>query len=526
MGTDRIQSFLNGRWQDGAGSGLPLYNPATEEVIGSASTDGLDLSEALDFARRTGGPALRRMTFSQRALLLEAIAGAMQEAREALIDSAMVNGGCTRGDAKFDIDGAILVFNHYAELGKTLGERTTLLDGDGIQLGRSPRFWAQHTYVPRHGVAVLVNAFNFPAWGFAEKAACALLAGMPVLNKPATPTVHTAGLMTRLMVEKANLPAGVYSFLAGEPGDLVEHLTGQDVLAFTGSAATGRKLRAHPVIVERSVPINVEADSLNAAVLGPDVDDDSETYALFIREVVREMTQKTGQKCTASRRILVSADHAERVAEQIGEGLGELVIGDPRAPNVRMGPVASSQQRDSVREGIAAMGTEAEVAWGDPSKPVEAVGVPEGRGYFVAPVLFRANDASTARIVHEREVFGPVATMLVYDGSVEQASALVRRAEGGLVTSVYSNDRAFAAGMTGELAPYHGRVYLGSEKMASVAMGSGLVLPQCVHGGPGRAGGGEELGGVRGIHHYMHRVALQGARAMIERLTDSKSSST
>ena len=523
MATDRIQSFLFSQWHDGDGDGIALLNPATEEVVAHASTDGLDLAAALDFARRTGGPALRQMTFVERAAMLERIAATLQDAREPLIDSAMVNGGCTRGDAKFDVDGACLVFSHYAELGRTLGDRATLLDGDGIQLGRSPRFWGQHVYVPRHGVAVLINAFNFPAWGFAEKAACALLAGMPVLNKPATPTAHTAWLMSRLLVEKADLPPGAYSFLAGEPGDLIDHLDSQDVLAFTGSAQTGRRLRAHPVVVERSVTVNIEADSLNAAVLGPDLSDDDEAYALFIREVVREMTQKTGQKCTASRRILVPDSMVEQVVEAIGEGLAEIVVGDPRDKGVRMGPVASAKQRDSIREGLAALKDEADVVWGDPESPVDTVGVPQGRGFFVGPTLLRVRNVDEATQVHEREVFGPVSTLLTYDGSAERAVDIVRRGRGGLVTSVYSNDRDFLEAVTVGLAPFHGRVYLGSEKMASVALGSGLVLPQCVHGGPGRAGGGEELGGIRGIHHYMHRVALQGARATIERLTGSRS---
>lgn len=522
MGTDRIQSFLMGAWHDGAGDGHPLFNPATEEVIAAASTEGLNLGAALEFARKTGGPPLRAMTFVQRAGVLERIGALMVESREPLIESAMVNGGCTRGDAKMDVDGAALVFNHYAELGKSLGDRTTLIDGDGIQLGRTPRFWGQHVLVPRHGVAVLVNAFNFPAWGFAEKAACALLAGMPVLNKPALPTAHTAWLLSTLIVEKADLPTGAYSFLAGEPADLVEHLTEQDVLAFTGSAATGKRLRAHPRIVDRSVKINVEADSLNAAVLGPDVDDDGETFDLFIREVAREMTQKTGQKCTASRRILVPASAVDRVVAQLGDALGEVVIGNPSDKTVRMGPVASAKQHASVREGLAALRTEADVVWGDPDEIVDAVGAPAGKGYFVGPVLLRARDPETARLVHEREVFGPVSTILVYDGSPAQAIDWVCRGQGGLVTSVYSDDRVFCEKMVAELGAFHGRVYLGSEKMASVALGPGLVLPQCVHGGPGRAGGGEELGGLRGVHHYMHRVAIQGARAMVERVAGTQ----
>ena len=521
MGADRIQSLLSGRWQLGEGDGVPLYNPATEHVIAQASTTGLDLGDALAHARQTGGPNMRRMTFAERGALLERMANAMHEAREALIESAIVNGGCTRSDAKFDLDGAALVLHHYAEIGRSLGDRRIILDGEGTPLGRSPRFWAQHMWVPRHGVAVLINAFNFPAWGFAEKAACALLAGMPVLNKPATPTAHTAWLMSKLFDEKADLPPGSYSFLAGEPGDLLDHVDAQDVVAFTGSATTARRLRAHPRIIDTAARLNVEADSINGAVLDVGIDVDSETYALFVREVVREMTQKTGQKCTATRRILVPSGLVDRVATDIGDQLGEVVIGNPKDSSVRMGPVASAAQREAVREGLAILTSEADCAWGEPDQPVKAVGVPSGKGYFVAPVLLRVRDATRAVAVHQHEVFGPVSTIVPYD-TAEEAIALVTRAGGGLVASVYGNDRRFLEEVALGLAPYHGRIYIGSEKMASVALGAGAVAPQCVHGGPGRAGGGEELGGVRGIHHYMQRVAVQGARAYVERFTASK----
>ncbi|MEQ8278274.1 MAG: 3,4-dehydroadipyl-CoA semialdehyde dehydrogenase [Deltaproteobacteria bacterium] len=519
MATDRIQSYLEGRWQDGEGEGAPLVNPATEDVVATATTAGIDFAAGLAHARKVGVANLGALTFAERGALLQRMSTALHDQREALIASAIANGGCTRGDAKFDIDGAILVFSHYAELGAELGDKKILADGDGIQLGRSPRFWGQHVFVPREGVAILINAFNFPAWGFAEKAACALLAGMPVITKPATATAHTAWLSTKAIVEAADVPEGAFGFIGGGVGDLLDHVTGQDILAFTGSASTGAMLRSNPKIVEKSVHVNVEADSLNAAVLGPDLDLGSEGFSLFVREVSREMTQKTGQKCTAVRRIFLPEANADEVIEALGERLTGLVIGDPSNEDVRMGPLASARQLADVEKGIALLREEADVVVGDPDKPFDK---PNGKGFFFAPVLLKARDPQTARHVHEHEVFGPVATVLTYSGDAAEAIELVRKGEGGLVTSVYSDDKAFTEQMVLGLAPFHGRVYLGSSKVRNHAMGSGLVLPQCVHGGPGRAGGGEELGGLRGVQHYMHRVAIQGSRPMVEKICDTK----
>lgn len=525
MGIVRIESYLEGRWQAGEGDGAALVNPTTEEVVATASSAGIDFGAALRFAREKGGPALRELSFVQRAELLQKMAAALQEAREPLIDSAVLNGGCTRGDAKFDVDGAILVLSAYAELGKTLGERRFLADAEGIQLGRSPRLWAQHVWVPKPGVAVLINAFNFPAWGFAEKAACALLAGMPVITKPATSTALTAWETTRVLVNANVLPAGALAFIGGSAGNLLDQLTAQDVLAFTGSAATGAKLRTHPRVVAEGVKVNVEADSLNAAVLGPDVELGSEVMDLFVKEVSREMTQKTGQKCTAVRRIFVPEDKVAEVIEALGSRLGELKIGDPSQAEVRMGPLATKDQLEDVRAGVARLREDADVVWGDPAAAVSPIGAPAGKGYFFAPVLLKARDAKQAPHVHNHEVFGPVATILPYSGDAREAAALVALGGGGLVASVYSDDRAFTETVAMEIAPWSGRVYLGSSKMAAHALGSGLVLPSCIHGGPGRAGGGEELGGVRGVLHYMHRAAIQGSRPSVEALTGTKPAS-
>lgn len=517
-----IESFLLGEWRAGSGEGTTLVNPATERPVAKASTAGLDFGAALRHAREVGGKHLRAMTFPERAEMLLALSQALHGQREALIASAIENGGCTRSDAKFDVDGAIAVLAAYAEVGKSLPDTRILPDGEGIQLGRSPRFWGQHVYVSRTGVAVLINAFNFPAWGFAEKAACAWLAGMPIVTKPATATALTAYLATRALVDSGKLPEGAIGFVGGSAGDLLDHLEGQDILSFTGSAGTGHTLRRHPRVVERSVPVNVEADSLNAAVLGPDVEPGEETMHLFLREVSREMTQKTGQKCTAVRRIMVPRSRIDDVVAGLSERFDEITIGDPSAEGVRMGPVATAQQLADVRAGIEKLQAEADPVYGDPKRPVEAVGVEQGTGYFFPIVLLKAKDSRAAEAVHSHEVFGPVATILPYDGDGEEAAELVRLGGGGLVASVYSDDRKFTEQVTLGIAPYHGRVYLGSAKVAEHVMGPGLVLPQCIHGGPGRAGGGEELGGERGVKHFMQRTAIQGSRPVVEAMTGTK----
>lgn len=524
MAIEKIQSFLSGAWRDGP-EGTTLVNPATEAPLATAASTEGELAAALDFARKVGGPALRALTFAERGEMLGRMSSAIHAGREPLIDSAVANGGCTRNDAKFDIDGAIGVLAAYAELGRSIGAARILSDGDGIQLGRSPRFWGQHVYVPRAGVAVLINAFNFPAWGFAEKAACALLAGMPVLTKPATATALTAWKVTRVLVDSGAVPKGALSFVGGPANRIVELLEGQDVLAFTGSASTANRLRGHPRVIEQSVSVNVEADSLNAAVLGPDVQPGSDTLALFLRDAVRDITQKTGQKCTAIRRILVPKAVLEDVESELASRLGATKIGNPALKEVGMGPIATRAQLDDVRSGVDKLRGEAELLLGDPRQRPETLGVDGERGFFFPVVLLRANDSANAASVHQHEVFGPVATILPYSGGAEEAVELVRRGNGGLVASVYSDDRSFTELVVLGIAPYHGRLYLGSSKVLEHATGPGLVLPQCVHGGPGRAGGGEELGGIRGVHRFMQRTAIQGSRPIVEAISGNKVSS-
>lgn len=515
-----LSSYVGGEWKAGKGRAAVLLNPATEEPLAETSTEGLDFAQALAFARDVGGPALRALTFAERGALCAAMSKAIHAHRDELLDLAIANGGNTRGDAKFDVDGAWGTLAYYAELGKSLGDTRLLVDGDGIQLSRSPRFFGQHVQVPRVGVAVHVNAFNFPAWGFGEKAACAILAGMPVVTKPATSTAIVAHRIVEILVEQAVLPKGALSLVAGSPGDLLTHLGGQDVLSFTGSGDTAAHLRGLANIVSQSVRTNVEADSLNGAILGPDVELGSDTYGLFLRDVVRDMTQKAGQKCTAIRRVFVPADKLAQVKEDLVDRLKAMVVGDPSRDDVNVGPVATAAQLRDVRAGIERLAGENDYLLGDGA--FERRGVPDGKGFFIPPTLFCARDAASAKVVHAHEVFGPVATVLPYGGAADELAGPVGKGGGGLVCSVYSDDRAFTGDVLFAIAPFHGRVVLGSEKIADQMPGPGAVLPQTIHGGPGRAGGGEELGGLRGLGFYSQRVAVQGSRPILEALLGLK----
>jgi len=500
-----LSSYACGRWIPGSGAAQTLVNPATEVPLATASSDGVDLAAALEHARHTGGPALRALSFAERGALLQGMADALQEARDELLALNVANGGNTRSDAKFDVDGAIATLLAYAELGQALGAGKFLVDGDGIQLGRSPRFHGQHLAVPRHGVAVHINAFNFPAWGLAEKAAAALLAGMPVLSKPATATAMAAHRAMQVIVEAKVLPEGALQMLVGAPRDLPALLGAQDVLAFTGSGDTGERIRALPNIIRHSVRVNVEADSLNAAVLGQDVQHRSDMYELFLKEVLRDITQKAGQKCTAIRRILVPKELMASVKEDLVEMLGATKVGDPADEETRMGPLASGAQMKDVLSGMERLATEGQRLAGKPGRLSE-------KGFFVSPGLF---EIENGKAVHEHEVFGPVASLIPYSGNPAQ---IVARGNGGLVCSVYSEDSAFIEAAVADLAPWHGRIYLGHPKI-ELSPGPGTVLPQLVHGGPGRAGGGEELGGRRALSFYLQRVALEGSRPVIAALT-------
>jgi oxepin-CoA hydrolase/3-oxo-5,6-dehydrosuberyl-CoA semialdehyde dehydrogenase len=375
-----------------------------------------------------------------------------------------------------------------------------------------------HLVFPRRGVAVHVNAFNFPAWGLGEKLACALLGGMPVIAKPATSTALVAHRIAELFVETGALPEGAFQLVAGPAGDLLSHLGGEDVLSFTGGGATAATLRAQTAVVRDSVRVNVEADSLNAAVLGPDVDPGSDTWHAFLRDVARDVTQKSGQKCTAIRRVFVPSDRVDAIAEELCARLSEVKVGDPRRDGVGMGPVATASQLRDVRAGIEELAGESKRVLGD--GPFEPLASAPGKGFFVPVSVFVQPDPGGARAVHTREVFGPAVTIMPADGA-ERAAELVRRGGGSLVTSVFTDDRAFARACVLELASSNGRVFVGSAKILEQTPGPGTVLPHTIHGGPGRAGGGEELGGLRGLLFYGQRVALQGDRPILEAMMGS-----
>ncbi|HKH46828.1 MAG TPA: 3,4-dehydroadipyl-CoA semialdehyde dehydrogenase [Thermoanaerobaculia bacterium] len=505
-----LRSYICGRWHEATSGFAPLVDPSTEEVLAQASSEGIDFGAVLDYARDHGGPALRALTFAQRGALLKDMSKVLRDHRDELLDLSRQNNGTTKGDGSFDVDGASGTLAYYAALSKSLGDRHSLPEGDGVQLAKTDGFWAQHILVPRRGVAVHVNAFNFPAWGFGEKAACALLAGMPVITKPATATALTTERCIELIVAAGILPEGALQLIIGSTGDLLDRLGPQDVMAFTGSADTARKLRNRPSLLAANTRVNVEADSLNAAVLGPDVDpvEGSATFGLFLKDVVREITQKTGQKCTAVRRILVPSDRIAAVQDALISRLGAVVTGNPADAGVTMGPLATAQQLRDAEEGVAELARTARIVHGSGKRS-------GAKGFFFAPTLLRADDARQAGAVHEREVFGPVATLLPYDASAAAASEIVALGGGILVTSVYSDD----AGWVGEFLAHGGgaagRVYVGSESSAADAPGSGAALPQALHGGPGRAGGGEELGGLVGVKLYLQRVAVQGSKALV-----------
>jgi oxepin-CoA hydrolase/3-oxo-5,6-dehydrosuberyl-CoA semialdehyde dehydrogenase len=514
-----LRSYLRGEWVSGQGETTVLLNPTTEEPIAEACTDGLDFGAALEFARKVGGPALRAATFARRGAWLDALAKALHARRDALLDLSIASCGTTRSDAKFDVDGAIGTLAYYAGIGTKLGETNVLLE-PAEQLGKSARFFGAHVWVPREGVAVHINAFNFPAWGLAEKLAVAICAGVPVITKPATSTALLAQKVAEAIVDANVLPPGAFQFVAGSLGDLIDRLGPQDLLAFTGSADTAAKLRGSRGPVERSVRVNIEADSLNSAVLGPDVEPGADLYAMFLRDVVKEMTQKTGQKCTATRRIFVPVEHADRVQQDLAEQLASIKVGDPSRDDVRMGPLATRRQLADFRDGVARLvAAGARIVFGDPER-CDAIGVPAGKGYFAGPVLLRHDDPEHATAVHTHEVFGPCATLLPYR-EVAEVVRWVAMGEGSLVASIYSDDRAVLRRIVNGLVPWTGRLLVGSSKVADQAIPPGMVLPSCIHGGPGRAGGGEELGGERGLRFYMQRTAIQADRALLDKLFEA-----
>lgn len=507
-----LQSYLGGKWQNGTGQGAELVNPVDGSALATASSEALDLKAALEYSRRTGGEEVRKLTYAQRAELLGKIAEVLTARRDEWFEIARKNSGNTKADAAIDVDGSIGTLKYFAKTGAKLGAAKMLRSGTPMRLARDANFQGTHLGVPLNGVAVHINAFNFPAWGMWEKAAVSLLAGVPALTKPATSTAWLAQAMVSAVVEAGILPPGSLSILCGSACDLLAHLRLGDVVAFTGSAETGREVRRQ---LFEGVRLNVEADSLNAALLGPDAKPGSPEFDFFVREVVREMTSKTGQKCTAIRRVLVSRETADAVTDAISAGLAKAIVGDPADTSVTMGPVVNTAQRKSVEEGVRMLAAQAQIAYQPAS--FAPIGGSLERGAFVPPTLLRVAEGKDADI-HETEVFGPVATVVPYRDK-EDAFNLARRGGGSLATSVFSSDAVFLTDAATALGTTHGRLLLVDPSIGDSHTGHGIVLPSLMHGGPGRAGGGEELGGLNGLWFYHQRVAIQGSAATLSRLT-------
>ena len=508
MSVIQVGSFIAGEWV-APGSGARLINSAiTGEVIAEAGNDALDTVLTLDYAKLQGGPALRAMTFHQRAKMLKAMALYLNEHKQALYDISFET-GATKADHLIDVDGGIGTLFVFASKGRReLPDSQIYLDGELEQLGRTGAFLGQHVCTSLQGVAVHINAFNFPVWGMLEKLAPSILAGVPVIVKPATATCYVTELCVRMLLESEILPKGALQFVSGGVGDLLDLLGAQDVVAFTGSADTALKLRSNPVILSNSVRFAAEQDSLNCSILGPDVEPRSKEFDLFVKEISREMTAKAGQKCTAIRRIMTPQNLLEPVIAAVSARLAKVVIGDPREQATQMGALVSESQRHDVIEKAKLIHTEADREFGSDDLPMG------GKGSFLSPMLFHCADPDAAKRVHDTEAFGPVSTVMGYR-DLDHAVELANRGGGSLVASLITSDAEVARHVVLGAGAWHGRIYINNAGSMKESTGHGSPMPHMVHGGPGRAGGGEELGGIRGVMHYMQRTAVQGSPDML-----------
>ena len=509
----KLESYVQGRWQAGSDDGAPLRHAVSGVEIARISSAGVDMGATLDYARRVGGPALRELTFHERALLLKQLATYLTERSDEFYALSTAT-GATRKDSDIDIAGGFgTLFAYSSKARRELPNDTVLTDGAVEMLSRKGSFVGQHVCVPMRGAAVQINAYNFPVWGMLEKLAPSFIAGVPSVVKPASPTAYLTELVVRRIVESQILPEGTLQLVCGSAGDLLDHLTGQDLVGFTGSAATAATLRAHPTVLTNGVRFNTEADSLNCSILGLDAKPGTEEFDLYIREVVREMTAKAGQKCTAIRRAFVPREHLDAAVEALRESLGKVRVGDPDDPETTMGALAGTHQRDEVRRAVGRLVDAGDLVSGD----VDFVAAGAENGAFLEPLLLRYDDPERSE-VHDIEAFGPVSTVLPYD-SVDHVVTLAARGLGSLVGSVVTHDPAFAREVVLGAAAYHGRILVLDRDCAKESTGHGSPLPHLVHGGPGRAGGGEELGGMRGVLHHMQRTAVQGSPAMLTAVT-------
>jgi oxepin-CoA hydrolase / 3-oxo-5,6-dehydrosuberyl-CoA semialdehyde dehydrogenase len=513
----RLESYVCGEWVRGQKEGQTLLDAATGEPVAQIDSTGIDFAAVLDHGRKVASPKLRAMSFHDRAGMLKALGLALMERKEEFYAESFRT-GATRPDGWVDIEGGIGTMLTFASKGRReLPNTRVLTDGEVEVLSRDGSFVAQHILTPLQGVAVHINAFNFPVWGMLEKIAPTLLAGVPCIVKPASQTAYLTELVTRRIIETGILPEGALQLICGSVGNLLDHVTEQDAVTFTGSAATGRKLKTHPAVIANSVRFTMEADSLNASILGPDAGPGTEEFDLFVKEVAREMTTKAGQKCTAIRRVIAPRAHVDALVAALGERLGKTALGLPDAEGTRMGPLASLDQRDEVRDRIRDLQAVAEIVAGNPDEVRVASG-DAARGAFLNPVLMYADKPFAAEAVHSVEAFGPVATVMPYDAPAE-AIELAQMGRGSLVSSVFTNDPEVAREMVLGAAAFHGRMLVGNREMAKSSTGHGSPLAPLVHGGPGRAGGGEEMGGMRGVKHYMQRTAVQGSPRLLSAVT-------
>ncbi|MGI9573125.1 phenylacetic acid degradation bifunctional protein PaaZ [Alloalcanivorax xenomutans] len=511
-----LQSYLAGQWF-GSQAAKPLASAINGEIVAHTHDDAPDFAAAVDYARTTGTRELLKLDFQQRAARLKAMALYLQEHKKALYALSR-HTGATKGDNAFDIDGGFGTLFAYASMGrKELPSGNVLHEGPVMPLGKNNHFAGTHILVPRRGVAVHINAFNFPVWGMLEKFAGNFLAGMPCIVKPATATSYLTEACVRLIQDSGALPDGALQLVIGGTGDLLDQLDEQDMVTFTGSASTARKLRAHPNLINRSIPFNAEADSLNSAILAPDVTPDDEEFDLLAKEVVREMTVKAGQKCTAIRRILVPRQHLDAFADRLIQRLEKVTMGDPDEEGVRMGALASLDQKEDVAAAVNDLLNTSECIFGGNGDP-RPIGQGTDKGAFFGPRLLRSKDPHADGGAHDIEAFGPVSTLMGY-GDLDEAIALADKGKGSLVTTFATKDPQNAARAIPVLAARHGRLQVLNAESAKESTGHGAPLPMLKHGGPGRAGGGEELGGIRAVRHYLQRTAIQGSPSMLAAVT-------
>jgi oxepin-CoA hydrolase/3-oxo-5,6-dehydrosuberyl-CoA semialdehyde dehydrogenase len=514
---NKLENYITGSWITGDGEGQALYNAVTGEKIGAASTKGLDFKSVIDYARTVGNPALRKMTFHERGNMLKALALHLRNHLDTFYKISYQT-GATKADSWVDIEGGIGNLFANASLRRKFPDETFCIDGESHNLSKNNTFMGTHILVPKEGVAIHINAFNFPVWGMLEKIAVNLLAGMPAIVKPATVTSYLTEAVVKEIIASKILPEGALQLLCGSAGDLLDHVSSQDVVTFTGSASTGLMLKSHPKILRESVPFNMEADSLNCIVLGEDVTPDKPEWDIFIKEVRKEMTTKAGQKCTAIRRIFVPENKMEDVWKAVATVLSQTTIGNPLNSTVRMGSLAGEGQRSEVRSQTQRLLASSQIVYGSLDS-VEVIDADANKGAFISPLLLVNDKPFTSTEVHEVEAFGPVSTIMPYK-NMDEAIELSKKGKGSLCSSIVTADSKLAKQYVVSAATHHGRILVLNADCAKESTGHGSPLPLLVHGGPGRAGGGEEMGGLRGVKHYLQRTALQGSPTMITEITN------